>query len=301
MEISVIIITKNEEERIGATLEMVFRQKLDESYEVIVIDSGSHDGTLKIVRNYPVKVVSINPEDFGHGKTRNFGVKLSQGACVVFLTADALPSSNAWLKNLILPFKHNPYIAGVYSRQMPRSGCYCSEARDIAAGAGVLPKIKSLNSADPQQVGNFNKNIWKFIAFSNISSAYRRDLLERYPFAENLPAVEDQAWAYRLMQEGYSIYYEPASCVYHSHNDTLKKLYSRHYRYGLAFKTFVSDRSRAKIDYFIKVTLYEAVKDYFFLFTYPQSLVKKTVWIFKIPLFRIIKNYAFYQGFKDAA
>lgn len=301
MEISVIILTKDEEKYIGSALEMVFKQEVEGGYEVIVIDSGSQDSTLKIVRNYPVKIVNIKPDEFGHSKTRNLGVKLSKGIYVVFLTADAIPANNTWLRGLILPFKSNAEIAGVYSRQIPRSNCYPSEARDISAGAALVPKTKSINPGAVNQVGYFSKNIWKLIIFSNISSAYRRDLLEKYPFKEDVLAVEDQEWACRLIENGYSIYYEPASCVCHSHNDTLKKLYNRHYRYGLSFKSFVKDKSRGTSCYFVKVTIYEIIRDYIFLMTYAQSLIKKTVWFFKIPFFRVVKNFAFYQGFKNGA
>jgi rhamnosyltransferase len=299
VEISVVILTKNEEKYIGSVLEMVFKQEVEGGYEVIVIDSGSQDATLNIVRNYPVKIVNINPDEFAHSKTRNLGVILSKGVYVVFLTADAIPTNSIWLRNLILPFKSNSDIAGVYSRQIPKSNCYPSEARDISAGAALLPKIKSINTGVAHQVGYFNKNIWKFIIFSNISSAYRRDLLEKYPFKEDILAVEDQEWACRLIKNGYSIYYEPASCVHHSHNDTLKKLYNRHYRYGLSFRKFVKDKSRGTIYYFIKVTIYEIIRDYIFLMTYAQSLIKKIIWFFKIPFFRVIKNFSFYQGFKN--
>ena len=293
MEISVIILTKDGEKCIGSVLEMVFRQEVNGDYEVIVIDSGSRDATLEIARHYPARIVKINPEESGHSRTRNLGVKLSKGLYVVFLTQDAVPTNNMWLKNLILPFERNSDISGVYSRQIPKRGCYPSEARDISAGAALVPKIKSINPGDAHQVEYLNRNIWKFITFSNISSAYRRDLLEKYPFKEDLLAVEDQEWAYRLIKNGYSIYYEPASCVYHSHNYTLKKLYARYNLFGLSFKEFVKDKSRRTGYYFIKITIYEIIMDYIFLMTYAQSLIKKTVWFFKIPLCRIIKNFAF--------
>lgn len=299
MEISVIILTKDGEKEIASTLEMVFRQEVDGDYEVIIIDSGSQDATLNIARHYPVRIVKIKPEEFRHSRTRNLGVKLSKGLYVVFLTQDAVPTNNRWLGNLILPFKSNADIAGVYSRQIPKHNCYPSEARDIFAGAALVPKIKSLNLGDANQMKYFNENIWKFITFSNISAAYRRDLLEKYPFREDLLAVEDQEWAYRLIKNEYSIYYEPTSCVYHSHNNTLKKLYDRCSLFGLSFKEFVRDRSRRSGYYFIKITIYEIIMDYIFLWSYAQSRIKKIVWFFKIPSYRIIKNFAFYQGFKN--
>ncbi|MDD5130588.1 MAG: glycosyltransferase [Candidatus Omnitrophica bacterium] len=299
MEVSVIILTKNEAGCIGAVLEMVFRQEFDGDYEVIIIDSGSLDATLEIARRYPAKVVKIKPEEFSHSQTRNLGVKLSKGEYVVFLTADAIPASNAWLKNLVQPLKQNPEIAASYSRQIPKKGCYPPEARDILAGAGLIPRLKFINPEDPEQVEYFKNNPWKYIAFSNVSAVYRKNLLEQHPFRQDLAAVEDQEWAYRLIKTGKLIRYEPLSSVYHSHNDTFRKLYSRHYRYGYSFKEFIRERARGTFYYFIKVTVYETILDYLFLCTYALGASKKIFWIFKLPLFRIIKNYAFYRGFKN--
>jgi len=299
VDISIIILAKNEEHNIGPALEMVFRQKLDWSFEVLVLDSGSRDRTLEIARKYPVRIVPIKSQEFSHSQTRNLGVKFSQGEYVVFLTADALAASDAWLKNLILPFKQDPALAGVYSRQIPKSDCYLPEARDILAGAGLAPKIKFINPQDPGQVAYFNKNIWKLIAFSNVSAAYRKSLLEQEPFNQELEAVEDQEWAFRMIKKGRVIRYEPLSGVYHSHNDTLSKLFARHYRYGCAFKKFISDRRRSRFLYCIKITVYEMILDQIFLWIYAQPWIKKWSWFFRSPLFRVVKNFAFYQGFKD--
>jgi len=286
---------------LGACLEMVFRQAEAGDYEAIVIDSGSDDPTLEIIRRYPVRLVQIKPEEFSHSRTRNLGVQLSKGSHIVFLTQDAVPTSTTWLKNLILPLKRSPDIAGAYSRQIPQNNCYPSEARDVCAGSGLTPKIKSVNFNDAGQVEYFNRHLWKFIAFSNISASYRRILLEKYPFNEELAASEDQEWSLRLIKAGYAVYYEPASCVYHSHNESWGKLYARHRLFGRSFNKFVPDRRRATFNYFLKVTAYEMFRDYIFLWGYAQGRLKKMLWFFKIPLYRAVKNFAFYQGFKHGA
>ena len=51
-EISIIIRSKNEERLIGRVLTAIFQQDVDLRFEVIVIDSGSTDGTLDIVRTH---------------------------------------------------------------------------------------------------------------------------------------------------------------------------------------------------------------------------------------------------------
>lgn len=68
IDISIVILSKNEEKYIGTALDMVFSQNIDKKYEVIIIDSGSIDFTLEIARRYPVKIIEISTGEFGHGK-----------------------------------------------------------------------------------------------------------------------------------------------------------------------------------------------------------------------------------------
>ena len=90
---SIIILAKNEEENIGPCLEAVFSQKTGFDFEVIVVDSGSTDGTLDIVRSTPARLFEIPPGDFDHGGTRQYGAKQARGEYIVTLVADATPGS----------------------------------------------------------------------------------------------------------------------------------------------------------------------------------------------------------------
>ena len=52
--------------------------------------------------------------------------------------------------------------------------------------------------------------------FSNANSAMPRELLERYPFAEDVLIAEDQDWSRRVLLDGWSVRYEPRAAVRHS-------------------------------------------------------------------------------------
>ena len=59
---------KDGEETIGLLMGAIFAQMTDLSYEVALIDSGSTDGTLEILRKYPVRLYEIRPQDFNLGQ-----------------------------------------------------------------------------------------------------------------------------------------------------------------------------------------------------------------------------------------
>lgn len=123
IEVSVVIPVKNGERYLDRVLKKVFSQNINSKLEVIIIDSGSQDSTLEIAGKYPVKVVEISAEEFGHGRTRNQGAQIASGEIIVFLNADAIPRDENWLKSLITNLKNGEKIAGAYSRIYPRADC----------------------------------------------------------------------------------------------------------------------------------------------------------------------------------
>jgi rhamnosyltransferase len=68
--------------------------------------------------------------------------------------------------------------------------------------------------------------------FSNVNSAIRRDVWERFPFADDLFFSEDQDWARRVLLAGYAIAYEPQAAVRHSHAYTVRSALKRFFDTG---------------------------------------------------------------------
>jgi rhamnosyltransferase len=193
---------------------MVMAQKSPGVFEVLVIDSGSQDDTLAIVReNKNIRLVQIEPDEFGHGKTRNLGAALAKGKFLVYLNADAIPLDPHWLSALIAGFAGDEKVAGVYSRHVPRDGCHLYMARDLQ---GSMP-AKRIEKSRAERLD--------FFLFSTVSAAIRKDVWEAIPFLDEIPIAEDQEWASRVLQSGYKLVYTPASTVRHSHNYSLKELF----------------------------------------------------------------------------
>src|SRR5688572_28774469 len=114
--VSLIIRCFNEERHIGTLLEEVFRQTVRD-LQVIVVDSGSTDGTLDIVSRFPVRLVRVSPADFTFGYSLNQGCRLATGSYLAFASAHVVPCGRDWLQRLIEPFA-DPRVALVYGRQI---------------------------------------------------------------------------------------------------------------------------------------------------------------------------------------
>ncbi|WP_318286205.1 glycosyltransferase family 2 protein [Limnospira fusiformis] len=88
---SLVIRCYNEEQHIGRLLSGITQQTLTDR-EIIIVDSGSTDATVSIASRYPVKIVSIRPEDFSFGRALNLGCRADSGDIIVIASAHVYPN-----------------------------------------------------------------------------------------------------------------------------------------------------------------------------------------------------------------
>lgn len=211
MQASIVIRAKNEARFIGETLARVYEQVGVDEIHVIVVDSGSTDRTLEIVRRFPARLVEIAPSSFSYGRALNVGVQAGIGEFVVALSAHSLPASDRWLTSLLGPFR-DPTIGAVYGRHLARKNATPFDLFGMWL-SGVMSPVPRRQERD--------------MMFSNANGAFRRDLALEHPFDEKIPGAEDLAWADWIQRQGWAVYYEPAAAVYHSHGESLPRLLRR--------------------------------------------------------------------------
>jgi rhamnosyltransferase len=202
--VGVVIRTLNESELIGRCLETLARQKGDHELDIVVVDSGSTDGTVEIARSHGVRIVDIDPADFDYSKALNVGIEATRGELVVSLSAHAIPTDNEWLAGMTAPFA-DAKVAGVSCRQVPWDDATWLEVQRIPRVFGRERLVYSGTVPDG-------------ILFSNAASAFRRSVWREHAFT--LPAAEDMDWARRVVGLGWTVLYEPGPVVYHSHNES---------------------------------------------------------------------------------
>jgi len=231
--ISIILLTKNGDIYLEEVLRKVFAQEIEDTFEVIAIDSGSIDHTREMLAKFPIRVAEIPPSTFNHGETRNLGARLAKGEYLVYLTQDATPLDEKWLERLVGPLKSDALVAGTFSSQRPREDCHLMERRQILETELVSGKKMRVNSA----VGNpdYKENRYPFIWFSNTSSCIRKGIWNKFPFRK-LEFAEDQDWAQRVLEAGYKTVYVPDSIVIHSHHYKPVKNFRRNFEHARAMK-----------------------------------------------------------------
>ena len=279
--VSIILLTKNAGALLRDALDGIFGQP--GSFEVIAVDSGSTDGTLEILKGYPVRLIRIPPEEFNHGLTRNLGASKAahDSEYIVFLSQDAVPLPG-WLDALVRPMVADPSVAGVFSRQVPREGGnpilkrYMTQEWEQCGG----PKkaIKEITDR-----ADYERRKGWYTAFGNTSSAVRREVFGKVSFRA-ADFAEDKLWAQDVLEAGYKIVYEPASKVIHSHDYSLVEQFRQSFD-DAASKTagaFGAEKSNPLLRLPGKMA-----KDAVYVWNTDSPLPARIKWLLYIPLWHM--------------
>jgi rhamnosyltransferase len=207
--VSIVMRSYNEGWALRETLPAVRSQNFKD-WELIVIDSGSTDGSCELIRSaQPAHFVQIKPEEYNPSRVLNQGMRLAQSEFVVFLNADATPQGPDWLLPLAQALL-DPKNAAVFGRQIPRPDCPAVFAHDYDRCFGPTRESSQ----------------WEHF-FSMVSSGLRKDIWAKRGFREDLLYSEDDEYTRWCRAQGYHVAYCPESLVMHSHNYTPEQAFKR--------------------------------------------------------------------------
>jgi len=214
--LTIIIRSFNEGWALRETLPALRSQEY-RNWELIVIDSGSTDGSVDLIREAkPKTFIQIEPREYNPSRVMNCGMALAQSDFGIFLNADATPQGPDWLRPLAAPLL-DPTVAASFGRQIPRPGCRAVYRLDYERCFG-----RNRDSAG-----------WDHF-FSMVSSGLRKDVWSKRGFLEKMNFSEDDEYTRWCRAQGYRIVYCPDSLVMHSHNYTPEQAYKRSYGEGRA-------------------------------------------------------------------
>lgn len=235
---SVVIPVKNAVSIIGQVLDAVTTQITPWPYEIIVIDSGSKDGTLEVIAGYPsVRVIQIPPSEFGHGRTRNLGIAETSGDYVAFLTHDAIPNDPYWLTNLVRPMETQPSIAGVFGRHIAHDGAKPCVTRDLQLhfeGLRTFGEVLRIDDGERYQRDPGYRQVLHF--YSDNNSCMRKSVWRDIPYPD-VNYAEDQLWAKMIIERGHSKGYAHDAVVRHSHDYGVIETFRRSFDESSALKS----------------------------------------------------------------
>jgi len=201
-KVSIIIPAYNEEKGIRATIKSALNIDYPEDkLEVIVVDDGSKDNTLKEAKKIKDKRLKVfSKKNGGKGKALNFGIKRAKGEIIITMDADTFAEKNV-LKEII-PYFSNPKVMCV------------APSMAIYKPKGILQRI--------QQIEYF-MGVYLRKVFSNLNaihitpgafSSYRGDFFKKYGGFDENNITEDMELSLRIQYHNYLIKCSDKAIVY---------------------------------------------------------------------------------------
>ena len=271
--VSVVVRCFNEERHIGRLLTGIAHQTIEA--ETILVDSGSTDATLSIASRYPVRIVTIQPEEFSFGRSLNRGVAQATCEQVVIASAHTYPVYDDWLEQMIAPFSDSR-VGLVYGKQRGHPRTKYSERQIFAHW---FPDRSNGSQTTP--------------FCNNANSAIRRSLWEEVRYNEELTGLEDLDWAHRVLERGWVLAYAADAEVVHVHDETWRQIFTRYRREAIAFRRIFPSEHFHFLDFLrhftgnVATDYYHAVLD--------GGLARNLT---SIPLFRLMQFWGTYQGYR---
>jgi len=220
--VSIIVTVKNEEKKLKETLEALTRIDYP-SYEVVLVDGGSNDGTINIAEKFPIKTIQASDSNPGQG--RNVGVKNSSGEVVAFIDGDCLPERN-WLRESVKLLKCEG-VGGVGGPMIPYEKSSYLSKTILNALSTFLANAGSTNFVRYKQA-RVVKNV------PSCNAVYLRETFEEAgSFSDEMRYCEDVDLNHKIMKKERCILYSPDVVVKHNWKvDSFSSLFRFMLKYG---------------------------------------------------------------------
>lgn len=300
MKASVVIPTKNAGVQFHRVLKAVMEQKTPWSYEVLVIDSGSTDGTVEFVESVArVRLHQIPASEFGHGKTRNLGISLTSGEFAVMITHDALPANENWLYELVKAVEQDQSVAGAFGRHMAyeHDGPYLE--RDLRLHFDGFLQWPSVVSKD-DDIERYEADVgYRQVLhfFSDNNACLRRTVWEKIPYPE-VDFAEDQLWADQIIKAGYGKAYADNAIVYHSHTFGFVELCRRSFDESRALQRLFGYELCPSIMHMIGQSVQSTIADVRYLFN-EGRIWSEFIWAIRAPFRNTGRQVGYYLGQRE--
>jgi len=218
--LSIIIVNWNTSELLDKCLSAVVDMVKAPSYEIIVVDNASTDGSVAMVRRrYPQIRIITNDVNRGFGAANNQAFAVMKGQYALLLNTDAILTDNAAAE--LYAFMEGHPRAGMCCGQLLNADG--SKQNSIAAFPSLLTLITNMSLLEYLLPGIFPSKRYDHVEPIEVDSGVGACLMVRKTAMEEVGwfderyffFFEETDWAYRMRRKGWKVYHVPTAHIYH--------------------------------------------------------------------------------------
>lgn len=205
---SIIVRTHNSQDELP-NLFSSFKGLGEYVKEIIVVDSGSTDGTISLAKRFKCKIIRISHEDFNAPYALNVGIEKAKGDYIGVLSPKACPVYKSFLKQA-LPYLNYEKVAGVYS--------FCLPSKQASPVERLIYASNSLRIHQQPKV--IDRPVPGIMLTRN--AFFPKKLWQEHRFSLGMnEGGEGVDWACYWLDQGYKFIWHPKLAVYYGRGDSL--------------------------------------------------------------------------------
>lgn len=229
--VTVVTTVLNDKANLEKCLESILQQDYPkEFYKIIIVDAGSTDGTIDLIREYQVRqknlqIELVQQKGCNRSQGRNLGLQKSKTNLIAIVDSDAVLSKN-WLSVVVEEIEAHPKCAGIASYHVkPHNQGLLGRAmwympHLVHTNEFAVPEIKYKDTCEVRNV-------------PDVAALYRKDALKEVGFYdERLNWGEDYEMDIRLLKAGWKLILAKKARSEHRYKTKLSKFFRQQFGYG---------------------------------------------------------------------
>ena len=211
--VSIIVPALNAEDTIDDCITSLIGQDFHkDKYEIIIIDNGSTDNTLKLLRKYKGKIKLLCEPNIGSYYARNRGIRKASGEIILFTDSDCIAKKD-WINQIIKNFNGKKII--------------------VVSGAIKAAKKNTLLREYCDLFCHTQKEYHKIMKAATSNMAVRKkSIVEIGLFNDKIKSGGDFELCGRMIKKPEQIYFEKNAIIYHQYPKSILKFIKKSFYYG---------------------------------------------------------------------
>ncbi|MCD6486784.1 MAG: glycosyltransferase family 2 protein [Syntrophobacterales bacterium] len=251
MDITIVIVNWNTKNLLRNCLKSVYQTVMDITFEIIVVDNASHDGSAAMAaKEFPGVRIIENSENRGFGAANNQAFAVMKGRYALLLNTDAVLTENA-VHELFVFMENDEEAAMTGGQLLNRDG---SRQNSIANFPTIFTLLMNISLLEYLFPGKYPSKRYEHKGPLEVESVVGACVLVRKKAMDEVGVFderyffffEETDWACQMCSAGWKVYHVPSAMIYHLQGKSIgRNIRSRIEFYRSRYKFFSKWRGRS--------------------------------------------------------